>query len=289
CSGARTVWKSWICIWRVSSDHMPKSERAGFPTYWTTFGQGPRAALLIHCSLAHSGSWGRMARGLSGLLTMTAFDMPGHGRSGAWDGQGEIQKVTAEIAADFLDGPTDIIGHSFGATVALRLAVMRPDLVRTLTLIEPVFFAVALRDRPESAAAFEAAQGDFIPAMERDDLLTAAHAFTRLWGDGTRWEDIPTPVQQALAHQMHLIAASRAALHDDAGGMLVPGLLDRLDMPVLLVEGSQSPDIIHQINDGLSARLPTTTRTVIMGAGHMAPVTHADQVSAEVLRFLQTS
>lgn len=228
-----------------------------------------------------------MARGLSGLLTMTAFDMPGHGRSAAWDDRGEIQKVTADIAADFPDGPWDIIGHSFGATVALRLAVLRPDLVRTLTLIEPVFFAVALRDQPEIAAAFEAAQGDFIPAMERGDRFAAARAFTQLWGDGTSWENMPQPVQTTLAGQMHLIAAARAALHDDVGGMLAPGILDRVYMPVLLVEGSQSPDIIHRINDGLSARLPSVTRAIIMGAAHMAPLTHADQVSEEVLRFLR--
>lgn len=266
---------------------MPKAEKAGFPTYWTTFGQGPRAALMIHCSLAHSGSWGRMARGLSGLLTMTAFDMPGHGRSDRWDGRDEIQKATAEIAADFLDAPTDIIGHSFGATVALRLAVMRPDLVRSLTLIEPVFFAVALRDRPEIEPAFDAAQGDFVPAMERGDALSAAREFTRLWGDGTPWEDMPATVRQSLADQMYLIVASKEALHDDAGGMLEPGVLETVAHPVLLVEGSKSPDIIHTIGDGLSSRLPNATRTMIMAAAHMAPMTHADQVASEVLRFLQ--
>ncbi len=268
---------------------MPKADRAGFPTYWTSYGQGPRTALMIHCSLAHSGSWGRMARGLSGLLTMTAFDMPGHGRSAAWDGRDEIQKVTAKIAADFLDGPADIIGHSFGATAALRLAVMRPELVRTLTLIEPVFFAVALRDQPGMAASFAAAQGDFVPAMERGDTLAAARAFTRLWGDGTPWEAIPGKVQQALADQMYLIAASRDALHEDAGGMLNAGVLDKLHKPVLLMEGSQSPDIIHAINQGLSARIRNVTRAVIMGAAHMAPVTHSDQAAQEVLRFLQAN
>ena len=265
---------------------MPKADKAGFPTYWTSFGEGPREALMIHCGLAHSAVWGRMARSLSGLLTMTAFDTPGHGRSAHWDGRDELQKATAEIAADFLSQPTDIIGHSFGATVALRLAVMRPKLVRSLTLIEPVFFAGALRDHPEIAADFESSQGDFIPAMERGDTLTAARDFTRLWGDGTPWDAIPSETQQLLADQMYLIAASKAALHDDVGRMLEPGVLEALAQPVLLVEGSASPDIIHLIGNGLSARLPNVTRTVIMGAAHMAPITHADQVASEVLQFL---
>ncbi len=268
---------------------MPKADRAGFPTYWTTFGQGPRAALMIHCSLATSSAWGRMARHLSGLLTMTAFDAPGHGRSANWDERCEIQLGNAQIAETFLNGPTDIVGHSFGATVALRLALMRPEMVRTLTLIEPVFFAVAIRDRPESEAALHAAEGEFRPAMDRGDHMTAARAFTHLWGDGTRWEDIPAEQQQKLADQMHLIAAGSEALHDDPGGMLGAGVLDALKMPVLLMEGSKSPSIISVINEGLSARLPNATRAVIMGAAHMSPMTHAQQVSAEVLRFLEAN
>lgn len=268
---------------------MPKAQKAGFPTYWTTFGQGPRQALMIHCALAHSSSWGRVARGLSGFLTMTAFDTPGHGRSDRWDGRDEIQKATAEIAASFFDHPADVIGHSFGATVALRLAVMRPDLVRTLTLIEPVFFAVALRDKPDLAAAFHAQEEPFAAALERGDMLAAAENFTRMWGDGSPWGAIPKSVQSALADQMYLIAASRDALHDDVGGMLSSGVLESLNVPVLFVEGSASPDIISIIGDGLAARLPNLTRAMIMGAGHMAPVSHADQVAAEILRFLRAN
>lgn len=218
---------------------------------------------------------------------MTAFDTPGHGRSDPWDGRDEIQKATAEIAADFLNRPTDIIGHSFGATVALRLAVMRPDLVRTLTLIEPVFFAVALKDRPDLRTAFDASVSGYGPAMARGDMMSAAEGFTRVWGDGTPWEAMPAAVQQSLADQMYLIAASHDALNTNASGMLDPGVLEALDMPVLLIEGSASPDIIGAINDSLAKRLQHVSRSMIMGASHMAPITHADQVATEVLRFLE--
>jgi pimeloyl-ACP methyl ester carboxylesterase len=70
------------------------------------------------------------------------FDLPGHGRSAPWAGTDYHSDATA-VAAALLHGPTHIIGHSFGATVALRLAVERPDLVSRVTLIEPVMFAAA--------------------------------------------------------------------------------------------------------------------------------------------------
>lgn len=265
---------------------MPTAEKAGFPTYWTEFGQGPRAALMIHCSLSHSGSWGGVARYLSGALHMTAFDMPGHGRSGAWDGRGEVQQVTTEIASTFCEGPTDVIGHSFGATVALRLAVERPDLVRSLVLIEPVIFTVARIDAPDIHAGHEAAFAPFIAALAAGDRSMAAKEFTGIWGDGTPWDQVPEAQKALLAGQIHLIEAGAQALNDDPGGLLTPGVLEALACPVLLLEGSASPPVIPAINEGLAARLPDVDRAVIAGAGHMLPITHAAQVSNEILRFL---
>lgn len=266
---------------------MPRADKAGFPTWWTSYGQGTRKALMIHCSLAHSGSWGGVARHMSGALEMTAFDLPGHGRSAAWDGRGEIQGVSARIAADFCDGPVDVIGHSFGATVALRLAVEHPELVRSLVLIEPVFFAIAYHDRPDLGAAHDMAIEAFVHAMKVQDYAVAARLFTRTWGEGTAWADIPEPVRAQLAAQMPLIAAADGALFHDAGGMLASGALERIAAQVLLIEGSQSPAIIAAINEGLAARLPRPERAVIAGAAHMAPITHPAQVAAEILRFLR--
>ena len=268
---------------------MPSSVKAGVSTYWTSYGQGPRRALMIHCSLAHCGSWGRLAGGLSGALTMTAFDLPGHGRSADWDGQQEIQGLSTRIAAAFLDGPADVIGHSFGATVALRLAVERPALVRSLVLIEPVFFAVARQDWPGPGAAPGAHPAAFDAAMAAGDRRRAAREFTRVWGDGTPWDALPEAQKRMMAERVHLVEAGSDALFHDVGGMLAPGVLEALRAPALLIEGSASPPVIAAINDGLAARLPRVARTVIMGAGHMVPMTHAAQLAPEILRFLETA
>lgn len=265
---------------------MPLGLRGGFPTHWTELGAGPRRALAIHCSLSHGGSWGPLARELNGALRLTAFDLPGHGQSGVWLGQGEIQAVSTAMAADFLDAPTDIIGHSFGATVALRLAVERPDLVRSLILYEPVFFAVALQDHPELRAGHEADMADYAAGMAAGDFLRAAEGFTRVWGDRRGWTALPEAARAAMARQIPLIEAASAALYGDAGGMLASGALDHVPVPVSLMEGSASPAIIAAINDGLAARLPNTQRVVVQGAGHMGPISHSKVVATAVLAFL---
>jgi len=263
------------------------ADMAGVPTYWTEFGEGPRAALMIHCSLAHSGAWSAVARHLAGLLHMTAFDLPGHGRSGPWDESRDVQDQSTGMAAGFLTEPMDIIGHSFGATVALRLAVERPELVRSLVLIEPVFFAVAAADHPEIAAAYERDIAPFDAAFQRGDRRAATRAFIEIWGGGVSWDAIPEPQKDSMAATIHVVRAADAALFGDRAGMLASGALERIAAPALLIEGSTSPPVIAAINEGLAARLPMVERSVIVGAGHMAPITHAVQVSDEILRFLR--
>ena len=47
-----------------------------------------------------------------------------------------------EIGKALMGGePMDVVGHSFGGSIALRLALEMPELVKSLTLIEPVCFA----------------------------------------------------------------------------------------------------------------------------------------------------
>lgn len=222
-------------------------------------------------------------------MTITAFDLPGHGQSGAWEGRGEIQAVSTAIAADFLDAPTDILGHSFGATVALRLAVERPDLVRSLILYEPVFFAVAFADDPAMRADHAAVMAGYVAGMASGDMARAAEAFTAVWGDGRAWAMMPEAARARMAEQMPLIAAADPALNDDVGGMLASGALGRITVPVLLMEGAQSPSVIAAINTGLAARLPNLRRTVIAGAGHMGPITHPGRVAAAVRDFLDVA
>src|SRR5947199_5282181 len=57
-------------------------------------------------------------------------DLPGHGGSSALPAT--TLAGIADVLATLLDGPTDVVGHSMGGVVALRLAERHPALVRWL-------------------------------------------------------------------------------------------------------------------------------------------------------------
>lgn len=142
------------------------------------FGHGPRAALALHCTLAHSGAWRAVGQALADRLTITALDLPGHGKSSDWTGQGDLHRHCTDVALSVIDTPVDLIGHSFGATIALRMAVERPDKVRTLTMIEPVFFAAAQADAPGDLQSYLKEAEPYLNALEQGDMALAAGSST---------------------------------------------------------------------------------------------------------------
>jgi len=63
-----------------------------------------------------------------------------------------------------------------------------------------------------------------------------------------------------------------------------PRVWDReaVAVPVLLVEGADSPPIIAAVMAALERRLPQVVRLAVPGAGHMVPVTHPPVVARAV-------
>lgn len=256
---------------------MPRSMQAGHATFWQALGSGPRRALAIHCGLAHSGEWLPVATALEGKLALTAFDLPGHGQSEVWEGQEDYLTQSTKIAGSFFEEPMDLIGHSFGAVVALRLALAAPMVVRSLTLIEPILMAAA-RGYPEYQTHVEEL-APFVRAMENRDREAAAEAFTALWGSGVAWESLTEKSRAYAAERVHLIAAGAPGTVDDEGGILAPGMLETLALPVMIIRGSASPSVIGRIAQVIGDRLPDVGIAEVPGAGHMLPVTHPKQVA----------
>jgi len=253
--------------------------------YTQRWGRGDHKALLLHCSLAGSDAWRGMAEYLAGDLSMTGIDFPGHGRSSGWDGQGDFHAACAAAATAVLEGPRHLIGHSLGATVALRLAAEQPHLVQSLVLIEPVFFAAARGS--DTYTAFEEEVAPFARAIAAGHYEDAARRFTDLWGTGAAWQDLPATLRQSFVDRIGLVPATEGALFHDNAGVVAQGQIERITCPVLLIEGDQSPAIIHAINSALAERLPDATRVSINGAGHMVPVTHARHTAAAIRKFLK--
>ena len=251
---------------------------------------GARPVVALHCSLAHGGAWSGLAS-LMRRITIHAPDQPEHGKGSLWDRRHPLhdQAVQESIAVAQHVGQgaaIDFFGHSFGGTLALRIALERPDLVRSLTLVEPVLFAAAGAAKDPAYAPFRARHLGFSALIEANQPEAALRMFHGDWGTGDGLDDLPSRTRSYMLDRIGLIAAQNPTLLDDQARLLRHGGLEAVQVPVLFVEGAQSPAIVAAVHAALIARLPRSQRLVVPGAGHMVTITHAGAVAPTLQRHL---
>lgn len=120
---------------------------AGTPIHLAEHGEGPRV-VLVHGSAQGSSVGGeKHFANQAGLAakgwTVITPDRPGHGKSPAPD-RGDHAGLDGVWVSELLgEGGGHLVGHSFGGAVALAATARRPEIVRSLTLIEPALQKVA--------------------------------------------------------------------------------------------------------------------------------------------------
>lgn len=252
-------------------------------------GHGP-AVLCIHSSGASSRQWDALAARLRGSFRVMAADLHGHGVTPAWPGPRAVRIADeAALLAPLVLGERDgvhLVGHSYGGVVALRLALDFPDRVRSVAVYEPTLFRVLFDLGAARRDALEVARVavNFRRLAAAGRLAAAAARFIDYWGGEGAWAALSPRQQQAAAERMPAVCDHfRALLTDDtrAAGFR------RLRRPVLVLTGTASPAPVHAIARRLARELGEAEFAVLPGAGHMAPVTSAEDVNALIETFLR--
>ncbi|MBO4255364.1 alpha/beta fold hydrolase [Streptomyces griseorubiginosus] len=103
--------------------------------------EGLPPALYVHGLGGSSQNWSALMQELEGVVDGEAVDLPGFGDSPPPDDGDYSVTGHARAVIRYLDsagrGPVHLFGNSLGGAVSTRVAALRPDLVRTLTLVSP--------------------------------------------------------------------------------------------------------------------------------------------------------
>ena len=240
----------------------------GGDLYYEEKGSGP-SILLIAPSGATASTWGTFADELSGVGRVIAYDRRGYSRSG-----GEVVRSAAAHTADAaavveaLDArPAMVVGTSAGATIALDLAVRRPDLVRVVVAHESPWRALLHPDVSGLSTLMRmqwlAWQGRYDDAAEV--LLRQVYAYR---DGGSAWDDFPEVWRRtARENGRSVVADLRATL----GSYPSRARLAKMATPVLCTYGSRSRNYMRAITRSLAQAIPTATLREVDGAGHGVP------------------
>jgi pimeloyl-ACP methyl ester carboxylesterase len=160
-----------------------------------------------------------------------------------------------------------VVGHSYGALVALQLAIDLPDRVGSVTLLEPAARGVS------SSAQVAAALHPVIAAYRSGDVAGAVDGFLRhVCGDDYRTaleRVIPGAYDEALGEADLFFQAELPAVQQWSFGPIDAG---RIGHPVLNVRGELSAQRFVEGSELLQSWFPRAERLFVPGAGHLLMV-----------------
>lgn len=244
-------------------------------------GSGP-AVLLLHAGIADRSMWSAQLRPLADAgLRAIAVDLPGFGAAPVAPGPQAPWNDVLDTLNELGLERAALVGNSFGAAVALRVAVVAPARVSALVLVSAPVGGV---EHSEQLSAAWAAEEE---ALERGDVDAAVDAVVQAW----TLPDAPPELRERLgAMQRRAFALQLAAEEAEEAPDPVdedPEWAARVDMPVLLAAGEHDmPDFGAGVR-ALAEQLPHARTTTIAGAGHLAPLEVPDAFSALVVDFLR--
>ncbi|MEO0681057.1 MAG: alpha/beta hydrolase, partial [Pseudomonadota bacterium] len=249
--------------------------------------------LLAHCSLAHSGLWKPIIAQLSATRPVIALDMPGHGRSDP-PPEGEFLQLFARdacaVLAERFGRPAHLVGLSLGGATLGRLAIARPELCASLTLIEPVwFFLLDRAGRPAGSAAEREFNARMSDLGARGDWQTAARIFVEAWGAPGGYEALGPDGQAYAARCLEHLVPDFPMVNARPPGQATEAEIAGLAMPAMLINGAETQPSASAVLDRVQELLPQARRRRIEGAGHLSPVTHPQAVLETLTCFFDAA
>jgi pimeloyl-ACP methyl ester carboxylesterase len=246
--------------------------------------------IALHCSGASASQWHRLAQTLGEDFEVLAPEHFGSENRGPWTGEHAFTLADEAITTlTLIDETTDrvhLVGHSYGGGVALNAALNRPDRVASMVLYEPGAFHL-LRQMHDRGAAAYAEISDlahyFGKSLLTGNYRNAIARFVDYWNGPGAWCTMRPDVQRAL-----LRWAPKGPL-DFQASINEPTPLSAystLDCPVLILRGEHSPRAACVVAECLAELLPNGKLTVVPGAGHMGPISHAPEICALTLQYI---
>jgi pyruvate dehydrogenase E2 component (dihydrolipoamide acetyltransferase) len=255
-------------------------DAAGLRLRYLELGEGDSVpVLLLHGFGADLNAWMFTQPTLAEGRRVIALDLPGHGGSakdvGAGDAEGLTAAVDAAISALGFER-VHLVGHSMGGAVAASLALQRPELAATLTLIAsaglgPEINATFIDGFIRAARRREAAE--VLGLLVHDPALVSR----RMVEDVLRYKRLDG-VAAALA------TIAEAWFRGGRQSIDLTGALASLQLPVQIIWGREDRIIPVTHAEALAARLPVN---ILDAAGHLPHMEKAGEVNRLLKRQIE--
>ncbi|MGN9810772.1 alpha/beta fold hydrolase [Micromonospora sp. BQ11] len=267
---------------------------------------GAEPALYVHGLGGSSQNWTDLAGLLADRLDGQAIDLPGFGRSEP--GRRYTIPSFAERVVRWIEhsdrGPVHLFGNSLGGSIAVHVAGVRPDLVRTLTLVSPALPFLDFRrslqgrmlpllaiPRAERLAAWRLAQLE--PELMAQQVMEACVADLSRISEQRRQEALEEiRVRYEAAHYAAAYVRTFRGLVSSFLRSYLPGsgslwrLAASIQAPTLVVGGRHDRLVDVRVAPQTARVIPDSRLMMLDGVGHVAQLEVPRLVARAVLGLL---
>ncbi len=225
----------------------------GARIYQEVRGSGP-SLLFIAGATGDGGHFERVAELLSDEFTVVTYDRRGNSRSPRPEGwESTSTEEQSDDAAALIEAlglaPAVVFGTSGGAIIGLDLVIRHPESVRGAILHDSAMFSVL----PNPDEVMGAIQPVIEGGMQRGGPRGGMEAFLRFFAGEEAFENL----DQVLRERMLGNGETFFGLDFPGVGSYRPddATLARVEVPVTVVAGAESPSFLIEVSRWLAARL----------------------------------
>lgn len=245
--------------------------------------------VLVHGSWGSHLQWDAAAAELSKSFRVLTYDRRGHSESECPSGQGSVREDVGDLAAlieSFGLAPAYVAGNSFGASISLRLAAERPDLLRGVIAHEPPLFSLLASDPAVAPVLGEVGRelGSVVERIASGDHSGAAERFmTGVALAPGEWEQIPRDFRQACIENAPTFLDETK---DPEALEFQLEWITAFSRPVLLTMGDRSPAQYGPVLEKLAEAFPHAERLAFPDSGHLPHVTRPAAYAEAITAFI---
>jgi len=260
---------------------VPEFKGRGFKIHYVEQGDGP-AIVFLHGLVFDHTMYEAQFEDLPDNYRCISLDLRGHGRSECPDGPWTMQDCADDVIA-FIEGvgaaPCHLVGMSWGGMIAVRIGVQRPDLVRSLVLID----TSAGAERPDWAEV----ENTFISLLETqgmsDDVI--ASSVPIMFGERYAAEHADGVAVYYDRLKTMDVNGALEALRAIVGRDSVLERLGEIRVPALVIHGEKDAAIPMSEAEAIASGITGAEFVRIPDAGHSTPLEAPDAVNVALAEF----
>jgi 3-oxoadipate enol-lactonase len=263
---------------------MPRLQVNNADLYYEDNGSGAETIIFVHGFLWSGRMFDDQVAALKDRYRCITVDLRGQGQSEVTQSGYDIDTLSEDVAAliEVLEcAPCHFLGLSMGGFIGLRLAIRRPDLLKSLMLLE----TSADPEPKENIGQYRLLS---LVARWFGLGIVAGRVMPIMFGE--KFLNDPVRKNQKEEWRKRMIANHRIGITRAFKGVItrtgVYDQIDKISVPTLIIVGAQDTATPLEKAERMHARIQGSNLVVIPGAGHTSTVEEPEAINLALEKFL---